>query len=423
MKGIIVALFAGIVADASSQVSAADAVSFKEKVLYSFCSQRHCKDGQWPYSAVVAVNGMLYGTTASGGTGRDAACGSKTCGTAFSLDPNTGAETVLHSFCTRPNCADGGSPEALIARNGTLYGATVVGGSGCARCGTVFVLHPATGAEKVLHAFAGGTDGAFPGGSVIDVHGTLYGTTGAGGSTGCGGYGCGTVFALDRKSGAEKILYSFGSAPDGQNPDAGLIDVNGTLYGTTFYGGAAYGSGTVFGVDANTGAEKVLYSFCNDEGCSDGAYPDASLIDMNGTLYGTTLAGGSYGGGTVFAIDPATGAHSIVYSFCAQTNCTDGEEPQSDLIAVNGILYGTTFAGGGSTCQAFANTCGTAFALDPTTGVESVVYSFMGGTDGQNPVAGLIAVSGNLYGTTLGGGGTGCGGAGCGTVFVLNKQR
>src|SRR5438094_404060 len=108
----------------------------------------------------------------------------------------------------------------------------------------------------------------------------------------------------------ETIIYSFcsGGYPcvDGQWPQAGLIDVKGTLYGTTVFGGA-HADGAVFAVNADTGAETVIYSFCSQRSgnaCPDGSLPEASLIDVNGILYGTTTEGGGADDGTVFSIDP-----------------------------------------------------------------------------------------------------------------------
>ena len=202
-------------------------------------------------------------------------------------------------------------------------------------------------------------DGREPAASLIDVNGTLYGTTvQGGGNTGCGDdKGCGTVFSLDPNTGAETALYAFCSQPncvDGAEPHAGLVDVNGILYGATYHGGSntnCYEScGTVFSVDPNTGAETVLYSFCSQANCADGANPLASLIDVNGTLYGTTLDGGGTGCGnggcgTAFSLDPNTGAETVLYAFCNQQKCTDGNAP-TGLIDVNGKFYGTTTFGG-----------------------------------------------------------------------------
>ena len=131
---------------------------------------------------------------------------------------------------------------------------------------------------------------------MIDVNGTLYGTTEGGGVYG-GGYGDGTAFSMTT-GGSLTTLHSFGSGLDGSDSWAPLLNVRGTLYGTTAYGGA-YGKGTVFSMSLTGADEKVLHSFGHG---SDGSTPLAGLIDVNGTLYGTTSAGGKYGDGTVFAL-------------------------------------------------------------------------------------------------------------------------
>lgn len=172
-----------------------------------------------------------------------------------------------------------------------------------------------SGTYKTLYSFnGGGGDGASPLAPLINMGGTLYGTTFAGGPYNCSPYkGCGTIFSVTL-SGTEKVLHSFsGGGTDGANPNAGLINVGGTLYGTTSNGGstACYGSyyascGTVFSITPG-GAEKVLHNF---GGSPDGAYPYAGLINVNRTLYGTTSAGGyfcysSVACGTVFTITTA----------------------------------------------------------------------------------------------------------------------
>jgi uncharacterized repeat protein (TIGR03803 family) len=116
--------------------------------------------------------------------------------------------------------------------------------------------------EGVIYSFGYGSDGANPDSSLINIGGTLYGTTYQGGGSGCvGGYGCGTVFAVTT-SGTESMLYSFGGGSDGEYPDGALLDVGGTLYGTTVDGGGpgcgGSGCGTVFAV-TTSGAEGVLY--------------------------------------------------------------------------------------------------------------------------------------------------------------------
>jgi uncharacterized repeat protein (TIGR03803 family) len=340
--------------------------------------------------------------------------------TLLSIDANAATEKVLWSF---GNGSDGQLPVAgLISVDGTLYGTTALGGQNGQNIGTVFSLDPKTGSEKVLWSFGNGTDGQSPIASLISVKGTLYGTTKYGGQYNCddGRYTCGTVFSLDPNTGSEKVLWSFGNGTDGQYPFASLMSVKGTLYATTA-GGGQYGSfGTVFSLGAKNGKEKVLYSFCPQQNCTEGGTPGASLISLNGTLYSTTLGGGQNSGGTVFSFDPGNGEETALYSFCSQPNCTDGNGPSASLISVNGTLYGTTTDGGtNSSCGGGSGSgCGTVFSLDPHTGSEKVLWSFGNGSDGQLPVASLISAKGTLYGTTEYGGQYGRG-----TVFSLDPKK
>jgi uncharacterized repeat protein (TIGR03803 family) len=363
----------------------------RERTVYNFCTQTGCEDGAAPQAGLIDVNGIFYGTT-SGGT--------LTRGTVFSLDPNTGGMSVLYVF----DMEHGQFPVAdLINVNGILYGTTKYGGNGppnCegSSCGTVFSLDPSSGAETVLHSFDGDTDGAMPEAGLVDVNGTLYGTTYAGGANGYG-----IVFSLDPNTGAETILYSFCNqlyCPDGASPQANLIEVHGILYGTTL-GGGHNSNGIAFALDPVTGAETVLHTFGDRR---DGAAPLAGLIDVKGLLYGTTENGGKYGFGTVFSLDPTTDAEKVTYSFCSVTGCPDGSYPAAGLTEVRGVLYGTTSNGG-----TYNN--GTVFSLDPETGTEMVLYSFCSRSDkrrncldGYDPVADLVIRKGRLYGTTSFGG-------------------
>lgn len=435
MKGAFVAVLAGMVGCAVVQsVCAADVPMWNEQVLYSFCSQQNCTDGAGAGGGLIAVNGLLYGTT--GGGGSSTKCNGGGCGTVFSMDSGTGAETVLYSFCPKGGCNDGASPAGgLLAVNGILYGATEGGGrygdTMCPfGCGTVFSLDPSTGAETVLYSFChkhrnSCADGAVPSANLIDVDGILYGTTFEGGIAGCDGEGCGTVFSIDPGTDAERVLYSFcrrTNCADGQWPNAGLLAVKGKLYGTTDAGGRSGcgGSpstcGTVFAIDLKTGAESVPYTFCSQTGCTDGAVPEANLIEAKGTLYGTTSFGGAYtcqnmppGCGTVFALDPSTGSETVLHPF---SSGDDGAIPLTGLIDVKGTLYGTNIEGG--TAHA-----GTAFAVKLSTGTETVIWSFCG-TNCAFPSS-LLDDHGKLYGT-LASGGTGAYGDG-GAVFVLSKTR
>jgi uncharacterized repeat protein (TIGR03803 family) len=212
--------------------------------------------------------------------------------------------------------------------------------------------------------------------------GNFYGTTQAGGASGHG-----AVFSIT-PAGVETALYSFSSGADGATPTGGLIQgSDGNFYGTTFQGGAS-SAGTIFKV-TSTGNETVFWSFGSG---ADGTGPQAALIQgSDGNFYGTTQAGGASGYGTVFRVTPA-GVETVLYSFGGGT---DGRYPYAGMTqGADGNFYGTTHQGG-------ANSIGTIFKLTPA-GVETVLWSFGGGTDGQNPYGTLIqGADGNFYGTTF----------------------
>jgi uncharacterized repeat protein (TIGR03803 family) len=316
------------------------------------------------------------GTTVRGGSNKD--------GTVFSIT-KSGEETVLHSFGTP---GDGAQPYApLVYVNGSLYGTTSGGGTN--NVGVVFSITPA-GVEKVLHNFGPlqGPDGAVPYAGLINVRGTLYGTTSQGGLYELcpGRLTCGTVFSITT-SGVETVEHSFGrEINDGFDPVASMMDDNGTLYGTTSEGGN-YGRGTVFAV--RYGSFTSIYSF----GASrffDGTAPSSALIDVNGSLYGTTTNGGAYSdSGTVFNITKAGRREKVIHSF----NGADGGWPTAGLINVKGTLYGTTSQGG-------VKDVGTIYSIT-TGGKEKVLQSFGDGS-GKHPVASLLELGGTLYGTTYG---------------------
>jgi uncharacterized repeat protein (TIGR03803 family) len=215
-------------------------------------------------------------------------------------------------------------------------------------------------------------------------------------------------------------LYSFcpdkNPCPDGARPTASLIQAaNGTFYGTTQTGGAnndphcaVEGCGTVF--EFTGGGVTTLYSFCAQSGCSDGQTPIAGLIQAtNGNFYGTTNLGGAHNNnGTVFKIT-SNGTLTTLHSFCSQSSCTDGQGPFGGLLqAADGNLYGTTTAGG--------NGYGTIFEMTPS-GALATIYQFCPGCgDGESPYGALIqGTNGNFYGTTFMGGAHGYG-----TIFSLS---
>ena len=282
--------------------------SWTESTLYSFCQLRRCKDGEYPWSALVFdQRGNLYGTTQFGGK--------YGFGVVFELIPNpdgTWAEKVLYSF----NDKGGAAPAAglIFDAKGNLYG-TAAGG-GAHGDGVAFMLTPnpdGSWKHKVLHHFTAGEDGGGPvAGLIFDTAGNLYGTTSGGGV-----HGAGVIFELTPNpngSWKEKVLHQFTGAKDGSSPQAGVIlDQAGNLYGTTTYGGAAdCDCGLAFKLSPNPGGgwnETVLHRFSN---VVVGGYPVAGLIfDAAGNLYGTTCGYGDDGVcawlgsyGSVFEITP-----------------------------------------------------------------------------------------------------------------------
>jgi uncharacterized repeat protein (TIGR03803 family) len=282
--------------------------------------------------------------------------------------------TTLHSF---EDGSDGAAPQGglVLSSAGVLYGTTADGGDDI--WGTVFEMTPpqsgqTTWTEKVLYSFTGGSDGANPMGDlVIGASSVLYGVTNQGGANNYG-----AVFELLPGTGGvwtEKVIYSFKGGTDGANPVAGLVlNSAGTLYGTTVNGGTA-GYGTVFSVTPAGGGnwtEKVIYSF--QGGTTDGANPMGPVtLNSNSsptTIYGTTYSGGADSFGTVFQLTISSGVEAILYSFTATNG--DGADPWARLILNSGSLYGTTFWGGNladCTLSQYALGCGIAFELTPPT--------------------------------------------------------
>lgn len=375
-------------------------------------------DGEYPWAGVIRDSkGDIYGTTYWGG--------SFYMGAVFKIDAR-GKESTFHSFWG----GDGMDPQASLIKDnsGNLYGTTSEGGSPkggkCQNhgCGAVFKLGP-SGKSTVQYAFTGGTDGDEPQAALIrDRKGTLYGTTTYGGDSACEN-GCGLVFKVD-KDGKETVLHSFTGGSDGAAPAEALIqDQTGNLYGITGSGGPS-GWGTVFKLDT-AGNESILYGF---SGGTDGGGPSGPLIrDKDGNLYGVTDFGGNlsycrqgeYNGcGVVFKLD-TTGKETVLHAF---TGGSDGAFPAGRLVRDDtGNLYGAT-SFGGSLTACYGGGCGTVFKVDPN-GKETVLYAFPGGSDGMYPYGGVIMdKSGNFYGTTYWGGDSSCGGYGgygCGVVFKL----
>lgn len=384
---------------------AAGQSSWTENVIYAFSG---APDGATPSSGLlVGADGAVYGVTGLGGAHGN--------GAVFKLTPPaTGqtawTETVLYSF---NGGNDGQSPYGtlVVDGNGVLYGSTVAGGSG--NSGTVFSLTPPPAGgtawtEDVLYAFQGQTDGASPSnGLLLDNTGAIYGMTSVGGQSGAG-----TVFRLTPPATAgspwpKTILYSFRGQPDGFFPNGGLVrDGNGVLYGTT-NGAGSGGWGTVFSLTPpsagqSTWLEAVLYNFT---GGLDGGSPDYTpVLSPDGTLYGTSNAGGTTSSGTVYALTPpAKGQTAWTEAALASFTGPNGANPVGLTLDASGALVGTAFDGGLKT----GNGGGNIFMLTPpkpgdTAWTQTLLRQFRAfGPDAANPFGALLkSKSGQYYGTT-----------------------
>jgi uncharacterized repeat protein (TIGR03803 family) len=340
-------------------------------------------DGAYPEEGLLLSGTTLYGTTGNGGTNEN--------GTVFKLNTDGTGFAVLKRFTGD----DGASPyPRLLLSNGVLYGTTYGGGTN--GYGTVFKLNTNGTGFAVLKHFTGQTDGSQPSCSLVLSGTTLYGTT-----TGGGTNGDGTVFKINTDGSDYTVLKDFDASSDGGWPESGLVLSGTTLYGTASWGGAASGNGTVFKLNNDGSGFAVLKDFTNS---SDGTGPNAGLILSGGTLYGTTIEGGSSGYGTVFKLNNDGSAFAVLKDF---TNWTDGANCWSGLLLSNTTLFGTASAGGNYGY-------GAVFSLETDGSDFTVITSFAGG-DGTQPGGNLLLVVTNFYGTTRSGGASGNG-----TIFKVN---
>ena len=337
-------------------------------------------------------------------------------------------------------CTDGAYPRAGLLRDsaGNLYGTTYFGGVTCKEsptfgCGVVFKID-AKGVFSDVYRFKGGRDGGLPlAGLVMDKHGNLYGSTSFGGrdfAQFCR-LGCGTVFKID-SNGSETVLVRFAQSGGGFYSSARVEhDSAGNLYGTTTYGGnqkgqcADIGCGTVFQLTPQR-KPIVLHRF---RGGADGRNSETGVIrDAARNFYGTTAGGGHMdnnncpdGCGTVFKVDQK-GHWTVLYAFMGGS---DGAFPSAGNLTLDssGNLYGATYAGGITACGSIGNqSCGTIFKIDPS-GKETVLYRFANTVDGSGPLGGLTRdAQGNLYGTTFNGGTFFCDPDNCGTIFKVDPN-
>ena len=363
------------------------------QVLYTFTGEL---DGAQPYSGVTRDRfGNLFGTTHSGNQGTN-------WGNLYELQSRNG-HWVFRALSLFDGALESG---VVFGPNGTLYGTSPNNISHYPH-GYVYNVRPPINAfchsvicswdQTILYGFSGGNDGWAPrfGSIIFDQAGNMYNTTSLGGANGVG-----VVFEMSPSGSgwSEQPIYTF-SGPDGAKPYSGVIfDGTGNLYGTTTQGGQ-HNQGAVYELTPSGGGwtQQVLYSF---QGTSDGATPTGTLVqDTAGNLYGTTITGGSGGGGTVFELSPSGGSwnFNLLYSFTGGANCGPWGALSFDA---QGNLVGATVCDG-------ANNDGNVFRLTNSGGTwtYSSVYDFTGGNDGRFPYCSVVFDSaGDMYGTAYGGG-------------------
>lgn len=342
-----------------------------------------------PYAELIeSTNGMLYGTAAGGSIDQ---------GSVFQIQKDGGGFRVLKHFGQTAN--DGRRPfGALIeSSDGALYGTTVTGGQ--SNLGTIFRLQKdGSGFTNLWHFH--GTNGAYPEVRLLEAgDGKLYGTSSGGGSNDYG-----TVFRLNKDGSGFELLRMFGGT-NGANPEAGLLLASdGFLYGTTYSGGAS-NLGAIYRLNLDGSGFAVLRSLVSGSGTNGFAPLGALTEGTNGVLFGTTSGGGTNGTGTLFSLNKDGSQFRIVHSFGG----TNGQSPRAGLVlAGNGLLYGTTAAGGSSGR-------GVVFQLRQDGGGFTVLTNLV---LAQGTTAALLeGADGRLYGTSPGGGDWGAG-----AVFGLSQS-
>ncbi len=345
-------------------------------------------DGRWPWGALIAYDGVLYGMTSRGGAADS--------GTIFRIDQDGGGYAVLHSFASIDR-SDGAVPYgSLVVSGGALYGMTSAGGGGgchcfflvCARepegCGAVFKINLDGSGYSVLHVFTDSDSGGVrPLGSLIESGGALYGMT------------TGTIFRIGLDGGGFTVLHAFtGDPSDGYQALGSLVAFDGVLYGMTAAGGAT-NAGTIFSINPDGSAFTLIHSFAG--GTAEGSGPYGSLTVSGVRLYGMTSGGGASGFGTIFGVALDGNGFATLHSFAREGS--DGFMPQGSLVAYLGAFLGMSFEGG-------AESSGALFSVGADGSGFTVLHSFSSGSadlaGGAGPNDSLVAYGGMVYGTTAG---------------------
>lgn len=408
-------------------------------VLASLCAKIACPNGVYSGSMAMDGNGDFFGFTGSGGVYHD--------GTAFELYRAPGTSKwkyqTIYNFCDSCGADGPGGQTPVVDAAGNVYG--ISGGGGSKSYGTFFKLTPPSKGKlwnlAVLYSFCtkdnacadGGTPYAalaYQGqsaGALYDGISTLYGLNEFGGV-----HGAGVVFSLTPRFGRwrEHVLYPFCDGQSGctnERINSVTVDHGGSLVGTNSGTYPNY-AGYVARLSPNPGGrfwtETVLYNFCSQTGCSDGAAPGGTVTeDADGNLYGLASYGGntncgySAGCGVLYKLAPDN-TEAVLYQFCSRRRCADGSFPGRNLLLSSaGTFYGVTEGGGHDSSDA-PDGAGVVFELHGSN--YRTIWDFCltsGCPDGAYPGVGLTAeFSGDLFGLTEGGGT-----AGDGTIFKLNR--
>jgi len=326
------------------------------------------QQGIAPTAPLTIVGDVIYGTMSAGG---DPLCG---CGVVFKISTNGTGYQELHRFTRKlpAQPLNGSTPIGGVLIDGnTLYGTTNSGGKYGA--GVLYKLSTSGSGFEVLHHFTGDPNGGPQGELLLGKDGFIYGTQYGGGQ-----YNQGTVFRISKTGGNFLVLHDFlgvnqpGNSTDGANPEGRLAQgSDGTIYGTTTFGGNPLGYGTAWSLQLVSGqwVYTQLRIFVSADPLDANLPHSGLVIDTNGTLYGTGAGGGQNQSGAVYKLTPpatAGGAwgYQTLYSFASLTS--NGDVPYADLLLHNHLLYGTDLTGGdisfSGTC---INGCGTVFEVNP----------------------------------------------------------
>lgn len=338
-------------------------------ILYAFTNG---VDGAGPVSSVLLSSNRLYGGTSSGGRFG--------YGTLYSVNTDGTGFSVLD---TMTNAVEGLGLSSLTISGNNLFGTTQQGGSNFQ--GTIFSANINGTNFNTLHVLSGENgDGTTPDDGLVLAGSTLYGTGCFGGINNEGG-----IFSINIDGTGFTNFYSFNlnSNENGADPLTGLCLSGNTLYGTTGIGGTN-ADGTIFSINTDGSDFTTLHNFIG--GTNDGSRPMGRLVLSGGTLYGTTYGGGAYGPGIIFSLNTNGTGYTILHSFSDLKG--DGDAPESGLTLSGDALFGMTCFGG-------TGQVGTLFMLNTNGSNFTILHNFNRQTEGANPQSDLAFSGSTLYGT------------------------